>query len=71
MPPFRLTNTLSRSVETVEPVAFAADGRPLLRFYSCGPTVYSTAHIGNFRTFLTADLVVRTAEALGWAVRYV
>ena len=33
--------------------------------------MYSYAHIGNFRTFLTADLVVRTAEALGWAVRYV
>ncbi|WP_420456859.1 cysteine--tRNA ligase [Rubrivirga sp.] len=70
-PPFRLTNTLSRSVETIEPAATAPDGRPLLRFYSCGPTVYSYAHIGNFRTFLTADLVVRTAEALGWAVRYV
>jgi cysteinyl-tRNA synthetase len=74
-PPFRLTNTLTRSVETVEPVAFAPAGagppRPLLRFYSCGPTVYSYAHIGNFRTFLTGDLVVRTAEALGWAVRYV
>ncbi len=42
-----------------------------LRFYSCGPTVYSYAHIGNFRTFLTADLVVRTAEMLGWKVSYV
>ena len=70
-PRLRLTNTLTRQVEPVEPAARAADGRPLLRFYSCGPTVYSYAHIGNFRTFLTADLVVRTAEALGWAVRYV
>ncbi len=43
----------------------------MLRFYSCGPTVYSYAHIGNFRTFLTADLVVRVATALGWHVRYV
>ena len=67
----RLHDTLTRRVQTVEPVATADDGRPLLRFYSCGPTVYSYAHIGNFRTFLTADLVVRTAEALGWAVRYV
>ena len=70
-PPFQLRDTLSRSVQTVEPAAYAEDGRPLLRFYSCGPTVYSYAHIGNFRSFLTADLVVRTAEALGWAVRYV
>ncbi len=42
-----------------------------LRFYCCGPTVYSYAHIGNFRTFLAADLVVRTAEAIGWRVTYV
>ena len=69
--PLRLHDTLTRTVQAVEPAAFADDGRPLLRFYSCGPTVYSYAHIGNFRTFLTADLVVRTAEALGWAVRYV
>ena len=61
-----LYDTLSRAtkpLETREP------GH--LRFYSCGPTVYSYAHIGNFRTFLTADLVVRTAEALGWKVSYV
>ncbi len=61
-----LYDTMSRSVkpiETVEP------GH--LKFYSCGPTVYSYAHIGNFRTFLTADLIVRTAEALGWQVTYV
>ena len=70
-PTLQLRDTLSRSVQTLDPDAYAPDGRPLLRFYSCGPTVYSYAHIGNFRTFLTADLVVRTAEALGWAVRYV
>lgn len=61
----RLYNTLSRTVEevkTVEPMH--------LRFYCCGPTVYSYAHIGNFRTFLNADLVVRTAQALGYKVSY-
>ncbi len=42
-----------------------------LKFYSCGPTVYSYSHIGNFKTFLTSDLIVRTAEALGWQVSYV
>ena len=63
---FRLYDTMAREVKelkTVEP------GH--LRFYSCGPTVYSYAHIGNFRTFLTADLVISTAEALGWKVTYV
>ena len=71
MPDFRLHNTLSRQTEALTPSETTASGEPLLRFYSCGPTVYSYAHVGNFRTFLTADLVVRTARALGWGVRYV
>ncbi|MBI1332092.1 MAG: cysteine--tRNA ligase [Armatimonadetes bacterium] len=63
---FRLYDSLSRKVmplETIEP------GH--LRFYTCGPTVYSYAHIGNFRSFLTADLIVRTARAIGWKVTWV
>ncbi len=66
MPDFHLYNTLTRSVDAVEPIE---PGH--LRFYSCGPTVYSYAHIGNFRSFLTADLIARTARALGWRVTYV
>lgn len=62
---FRLFNTLSRSVEPVETIEPG-----VLRIYSCGPTVYSYAHIGNFRTFLTADLIVRTAQELGWKTVY-
>lgn len=63
---FNLYDTQSRQVKplvTLEPRH--------LRFYSCGPTVYSYAHIGNFRTFITADLIVRTVEALGWRVSFV
>jgi cysteinyl-tRNA synthetase len=63
---FRLYDTFTRQIkelQTLEPKH--------LKFYSCGPTVYSYAHIGNFRTFLTADLVSRTAMALGWKVSYV
>ena len=60
---FRLYDTLTRKVK---PLVLAEPNH--LRFYSCGPTVYSYAHIGNFRTFLTADLIVRTAQALGWRV---
>ncbi len=63
---FRIYNSMTRSTEAVEP---AQPGR--LRFYACGPTVYSYAHIGNFRSFLTADLVLRTAQALGWETAYV
>ncbi len=65
-PTFRLYNTLTRSVEPLnllKPSQF--------HFYSCGPTVYSYAHIGNFRTFITADLIYRTALALGWETTYV
>ncbi|MBZ0212384.1 MAG: cysteine--tRNA ligase, partial [Nitrospirae bacterium] len=61
-----LYDTMSKSMRELVP---QESGH--LKFYSCGPTVYSYAHIGNFRTFLTADLVVRTAEALGWQVSYV
>lgn len=63
---FRLYDTLTRTVKELQPIE-----PNHLRFYSCGPTVYSYAHIGNFRTFLTADLIVRTAEAIGWKVSYV
>ncbi len=63
--PFRLFNTLHRKVEDVQPIT---PGK--LTFYSCGPTVYSFAHIGNFRSFLTADLLVRTGSALGYDVQY-
>ena len=62
----RLYNTLTRQVEPVEPLE---PGH--LRFYTCGPTVYSYAHIGNFRSFLTADLILRTAEAIGWRTTFV
>ena len=39
--------------------------------YSCGPTVYSFAHIGNFRSFLVADLLRRVLERNGYQVRHV
>ena len=42
-----------------------------IRMYSCGPTVYSFAHIGNFRTFLVADLLRRVLERAGYVVRQV
>jgi cysteinyl-tRNA synthetase len=65
-PVFRLYDTMTREVR---PLETSEPGH--LRFYTCGPTVYSYAHIGNFRSFLTADLVVRTARALGWRVTWV
>ena len=63
---FTLYNSLSRTTEELVP---SDPGH--LRFYACGPTVYSYAHIGNFRSFLTADLIVRVARAIGWRVTFV
>ena len=55
---FRVHDTLSRSVVPFRP----ADPSRVL-FYSCGPTVYDDAHIGNFRSFLAADLLRRWIES--------
>ncbi len=68
MPTLRLTNTYSNALEPFEPLD--PDGKQV-RVYSCGPTVYSFAHIGNFRSFLVADLLRRTLERFGYAVRHV
>jgi cysteinyl-tRNA synthetase len=63
---FRLYNTLSRRVESFVP----ADGRTV-RVYTCGPTVYNPAHIGNFRTFLFEDLMRRVVRLRGWEIQQV
>ena len=64
--PFRLYNSMTRRTEALQPIE---PGH--LRFYTCGPTVYSHAHVGNFRSFLTADLILRTARVIGWKTTYV
>ena len=59
----RLYNTLSRRVEPFEPLA-----PPRVTLYTCGPTVWSYAHVGNFRTFLFSDLLRRYLEYRGYDV---
>ena len=66
-PRLRLHNTLTRQMDVVES---SSPGAPIT-FYSCGPTVYDDAHIGNFRSFLNADVLRRTLELLGHRVRHV
>ena len=66
MPEFRLYNTLTRRVEPFAP----ADGQTV-RMYTCGPTVYNPAHLGNFRTFLFEDLLRRAIRLAGWQVEQV
>jgi cysteinyl-tRNA synthetase len=62
----RLQDTLSGETRPLVPL----DGRTV-RIYSCGPTVYGPAHIGNFRSFLFADLLVRYLRWRGLEVRWV
>lgn len=61
-----LYNTLSGKKESFEPI-----NPPFVGLYVCGPTVYSNAHLGNCRTFLSFDLINRYLRHLGFKVRYV
>jgi cysteinyl-tRNA synthetase len=62
----RLRDTLTGATRPLE--ALEADH---VRIYSCGPTVYGPAHIGNFRSFLFADLLVRYLRYRGRRVTWV
>ncbi|MBR6133958.1 cysteine--tRNA ligase [Candidatus Saccharibacteria bacterium] len=59
----KLYNTLTRTVEEFTPIN---DKR--VKIYTCGPTVYSFAHIGNFTCYVYWDLLVRTLQLEGWPV---
>ncbi|NQW29893.1 MAG: cysteine--tRNA ligase [Ignavibacteria bacterium] len=62
-----LYNALSKSVQPVKPLT---EGE--ISIYSCGPTVYNTAHIGNMRSFLFADILQRVMRVVGgYGVRWV
>lgn len=62
----KLYNTLSRKVETFTP--FNAGE---VKIYTCGPTVYSQPHIGNFAAYIYWDLLIRTLKAQGYGVKRV
>ncbi|MDH5283685.1 MAG: cysteine--tRNA ligase, partial [Gemmatimonadota bacterium] len=62
----RLFNTLTRQVDPLEPIR---PGR--VSMYTCGPTIWNYAHIGNFRTFLFEDLLRRWLEASGLSVFHI
>src|SRR3989449_943095 len=61
-----LYNTLTRRVEPFQPLA-----PPRVTLYTCGPTVWNYAHLGNFRTFLFEDLLRRYLEASGYDVFHI
>ncbi len=64
--PIQLYNSLTRRVEPFTPHDAGRVG-----IYTCGPTVYRYAHIGNVRSFLFPDVLRRTLEYLGYEVRHV
>ncbi|PIR79513.1 MAG: cysteine--tRNA ligase [Candidatus Levybacteria bacterium CG10_big_fil_rev_8_21_14_0_10_36_30] len=59
----KLYNTLSRTIEEFVPL-----NDKKVNMYTCGPTVYREIHIGNLRTYITSDILVRTLKAQGYDV---
>jgi cysteinyl-tRNA synthetase len=59
----KLFNTFGKHIETFQPV-----NDKVVTVFTCGPSVYQRSHIGNFRTFLFEDIVVRYLEYLGYKV---
>jgi cysteinyl-tRNA synthetase len=62
----RLYNTLSRTVEDVQPI-----NQPEVTVYTCGPTVYDYPHIGNWFTFIRYDVLIRALKAAGLHTKWV
>lgn len=62
----KIYNSLTRKIEDFKPLY-----PPIVRIYTCGPTVYDFAHIGNFRTYTTADILVRALQYNNYEVKYV
>ncbi len=62
----KLYNTLTRKLEAFKP----RQGK-LVGMYTCGPTVYNTAHLGNLRTYIFEDILRRTLEFDGYTVKHV
>ena len=69
----KIYNTLNRRIEELIPAGVKKDNLcdyPPVTIYTCGPTVYGYAHIGNFRTFVFNDLVRRYLKFRGFRVNH-
>lgn len=62
----KLYNTLSRSIEDFKPI-----DENLVRMYTCGPTVYNYAHLGNLRMYIHEDILEKTLRYIGYPVKRV
>lgn len=63
---FLVYNTLTRTKEEVLPIE-----KGKIRLYTCGPTVYNYAHIGNLRTYVFEDVLKKSMEYIGFEVKHV
>ena len=63
---FKIFNTMKRKKQT-----FGVKHGKIVKMYTCGPTVYDYAHIGNLRSFLFYDLLRRYLEYSGYEVKQV
>ncbi|MEX0961935.1 MAG: cysteine--tRNA ligase [Simkaniaceae bacterium] len=63
MPDLKLFNTETRQKEV-----FVSKEKKCVKLYTCGPTIYDYAHIGNFRTYIFEDLLRRTLKYFGFSV---
>jgi cysteinyl-tRNA synthetase len=66
LPTLKLYNSLTRTKDALVPL-----NSPKVSMYTCGPTVYDSAHVGNFRAFLTYDVLKRVLLYLGYEVDHV
>ncbi len=66
MSDFKLYNTLTREVSDFQPI-----NSEEVKIYCCGPTVYDYQHIGNFKTFLMENLLVKALRIAGYQVKFV
>ena len=61
--PINFTNTLTKTKQIFVPIE-----KNVVKIYTCGPTVYDYAHIGNFRTFIFEDILRRYLKFSGYKV---
>ena len=66
LPEIKLFNTMTRASEVLQPMSSEE-----VSLYCCGPTVYNYQHIGNLRTYIFEDLLVRTLRYAGYPVKHV
>jgi len=63
---FQLYNSLSKQVQEFSPL-----DSQVVRMYTCGPTVYSYATIGNFRTYVLSDFIIRALKFNGYSIKHI